>query len=913
MRNRLSAVLMILFVGLFFLSCADQDYISSADSSVPELTPGGKLRIPVRLLVSGLDLVETRSTDKEDPEKKLHSIGVLVFEAASEGGLTDQDRLIETNFVDLEKLYGPGLNDKAYIELSPRSEKCYLQVYANLSAEARGRLESLTSSGSSVRWINIKDFKLTLGELYKDPLQPGGEYSNLSDDYPMSSRAVFLQDISVASTNNLEIPLYMSAARIDITAAGLTNFTLNKVKVMDGEPEGFLWYQPNRSFSGKRTGSFRSTPVTSAGVVSPVYIYPTSFMPEADPDQQATDLILNGNYTDASGTQHKSCYYKVRMYYPQSNETRYVINPNTLYRVRIKEISGPGYLSLDEAKANKPLNIKYDVTIDNSANGATDLVISNGAYYLGVTNSDYMVYTDQTRYNLFVTNLSHNAPKSVTTATVELKGDGLTLRAESFMTVSGNTGVLDQSDGTDKQYPLHIHMDASRFTTASEGSLTIRIGDLIKTLRIKRKNGIAGGLHIETGFADGRFVRAEFAHDEAWSWVKFADQPGYKQAAYQKSIDSPGGNIYCYFLLNNTHNERFSSFYFSKNNTEGRLKADFFQPPVPPVTPDIWSITLLSYTMDAHYDFRPLTIRAKKGRSSIEIRDNNYNPIQGVSAYNWVRLSDALQYPGVNSGRLQTKMADINHNSGQAADGYNETTTMLYADEYINLAANAPRNRSGYLKFCHTVYDDPELLNSDETLSFIPVYTYFDQYNIVNLGYFGGDFSTETGYTKRLGIENMEENLIRYFASDKFLNPVPWGVSGIHQNSLADGKSNTWQLYQANGPLPLPANSMDMIRKTYAAAYCMYKNRDIDGNGKIEGEEVKWYLPARNNMIGVNIFYNSDLFLGKPDNSKSYYTSSLQTLGGADYILYNHFTVHYNDQTTINGYAERIRCVRNLD
>ena len=40
---------------------------------------------------------------------------------------------------------------------------------------------------------------------------------------------------------------------------------------------------------------------------------------------------------------------------------------------------------------------------------------------------------------------------------------------------------------------------------------------------------------------------------------------------------------------------------------------------------------------------------------------------------------------------------------------------------------------------------------------------------------------------------------------------------------------------------------------TFSARACYDKNRDEDGNGRIEGEELKWYLPASNQLIGLYI------------------------------------------------------------
>lgn len=926
MRSKIYIFLFLLICSAGFMACADQDY-DYAGSNESVLTPEGKIRVPLNVIFPDFDEVQTRTVNKTNEEKKLHSIGVLVFEASSSSGLTDTDRLLQKNFVNLEAIYGSQLSDKAYVELEPLAEDCYILVYANLSADAQSRLNAAAitlaeNSSSPSTWSALKNFGLTLDELYKDATAPGGAYANLSSPYPMSSDAIYLSEITPATTNNLEVSLHMPFARIDVQASQLDDFVLHSVMPVSAERTGNLWHIQNRAFTSDRTFLYGETPVTASGsgIVSPIYIFPTSVPAENDgADSQATDIILKGDYTDTSGKTSYNSYYKIRVRFSVLEKDTYIINPNTLYKINLIDVKGPGYTSLNEAKANKPQNILYDISVDNSNNSASDLIITNGSYYLGVSNSEYHVYSDDVRSELVITTLTHNAPATVINAFVELEGPGLTLVNSGFASVSNNKGFLTAADGTEKKTPIKIAMNPVLFTTGSVGSLTIRLGDLIKKVVIKRKNSITGGFFIAEDFTNGHFVRAEFVGEGTADWVKFSNELNYWEATTEAPFDSPNGNIYCYFLLNSGTATRCASLFFGKNNAEGRLKVDIYQPVATEMTEDLWSIQLTHFNLDAHYDFRPILIRAKKGRSSIKLLDENKDPIDGRPAYDWVRISDALKYPGGTSSKLKTLLPDLNHNINKQPDGYNLSWMMLYADEYIDLtkAPGINTKRAGNLKFCYTVYDDPKLLENDETLSFLPVYKPFDQCNIVNLGYFGGSFD-EKGYKKLLGIESREEHKARLIKApyDNALVPVPWGLQVAKNTSLDNGYTNTITLYNAYGQNPLPENPLDMVHNTYAAAYCMYKNRDLDGNGKIEGAEIKWYLPSRSNMIAVNLFINSDLFISNGmEKDKKFYTSS-DYIGndGQSYIYYNHFNVHYNDRINMsNSTAERIRCVRNLD
>ncbi|MDR1381605.1 MAG: hypothetical protein LBJ47_09020 [Tannerella sp.] len=42
-----------------------------------------------------------------------------------------------------------------------------------------------------------------------------------------------------------------------------------------------------------------------------------------------------------------------------------------------------------------------------------------------------------------------------------------------------------------------------------------------------------------------------------------------------------------------------------------------------------------------------------------------------------------------------------------------------------------------------------------------------------------------------------------------------------------------------------------------AINYCAYKNRDMDGNGTISGDEIKWFLPSQAQLLGMWVSYTS--------------------------------------------------------
>lgn len=495
--KKLLAFLLLLLVGLSGTSCSDRRDEAS-DLRQSELTPDGKLHIPVKLILPDFELVETRSVDKTGDELKLYSMGVLVFEATSSDNIADTDRLLQFNFVDKSMLSEVDFASNAYIELEPYNEDCQILLYANLSSEAQQRLNAALvstsqNSSSATTWKELRHFLLSLGELYEKSEVPGGAYNNLAKSYPMSSAPIYLSEISVATTRQLEVPLYMSCARIDINAATINNFILKNVTLLEAPLQGVLWNTSSLPSASIQTQDYVSVPVVSDGtnLVSPIYLYSTVLL------DRPTELILQGDYTDERGVKYTDGFYKVRISDNSEKEDFISILHNTLYRVNITAINSPGYCSFDEAKAQQPSNINYDIIVAD--NTSKDIISTNGEYYMGVSNSEHIVFTDEL-CEIKALTLHTNAQNKALHTSIEVIGDGMALARNQ----KGLDIAPDFKSATIQlplnELPIYISIDQS----ANEGSVKLRIGDLVKTVTIERKQGIpnAGGVISLSEFGD---------------------------------------------------------------------------------------------------------------------------------------------------------------------------------------------------------------------------------------------------------------------------------------------------------------------------------------------------------------------------------------------------------------------------
>ena len=126
----------------------------------------------------------------------------------------------------------------------------------------------------------------------------------------------------------------------------------------------------------------------------------------------------------------------------------------------------------------------------------------------------------------------------------------------------------------------------------------------------------------------------------------------------------------------------------------------------------------------------------------------------------------------------------------------------------------------------------------------------------------------------------------------------------------------------------------DADKKNSAYYACLSRNRDLNRNGQIDDDEVRWYLPARSQYLRMGIGANSfntdvQLYTGdKEDMNKDSYPTSYVNDGALYYSNTPSTKGNYYDAWELywavevgaygsnhdNGYGEnaQIRCVRNL-
>ena len=440
--NQIKYTLIFLLISLLALNGCQTEQYNEFDrvGEIIELE-AGKLLVPITLELPVYSVIESKATTNETIVK---NIRVLVYD--SEG------KVIQS----VEGKIG-STNNKMEAILQRYNNPCSIQVFANIP----DRLLTMFQLGST--YSDINELLLNTSDL------AGAS----TEGIPVLSQATSFKVLDPVNINGYTASLKYACARIDITC-NTPGLTLAEVTLINAAKQSELGENINSLDLGGEEQ--RSTLSVSNNNIQKIYLFENSEVKAGTTDKNTTDLIVKIN----------DGFYKICINYKNTDQTNnYSINRGYKYNVTINSVKGPGYKTFQEAKANKPVNIDYNITIDDGR--SKDIVTSNGSYYLGVTNSEFYLFADEA-YGVTVTHLSHNAPATVTNATLSVSGTGITLRAsEGYTVTTSTTATLNLKNGAVQNLPVKLDLTHVNINTSKVGTLTIRIGDLVKEIKIVQK------------------------------------------------------------------------------------------------------------------------------------------------------------------------------------------------------------------------------------------------------------------------------------------------------------------------------------------------------------------------------------------------------------------------------------------
>jgi len=278
---------------------------------------------------------------------------------------------------------------------------------------------------------------------------------------------------------------------------------------------------------------------------TPVYLYESAV-------ENKTALIIKGKYKGAE------YYYKLGFVDPSGNSMP--IQRNKYYKFQITAITGPGKSSFDDARIEAPQNISYSIEVlDDTSHD----IISNGKYYLGVSNSELHVYGEGAQSGIIALTVNTDATTAmgITTNLVTAEGTGLTV---THPVNSINLATSSQPGSTDIKIALAPHFES--------GAIHINLGDLAKTVKISRRKPLSyTGVEVIYGSYVSAVITERGIGEQ---WLSLSGD-GITSSHEEIILQTPGP-VYImapsHITSNSGTNRNGGEFFLVGNNDAGRIK-----------------------------------------------------------------------------------------------------------------------------------------------------------------------------------------------------------------------------------------------------------------------------------------------------------------------------------------------------
>lgn len=351
----------------------------------------------------------------------------------------------------------------------------------------------------------------------------------------------------------------------------------------------------------------------------------------------------------------------------------------------------------------------------------------------------------------------------------------------------------------------------------------------------------------------------------------------------------------------------------------------------------------LDVRLDSHYETVLLKVKTDVDAGTYAIRVNSpYSKNVMVKSTDDIKAKrKALDYGWIRFGKPATTTADGNK-------GYRSFPGVSNTTDVFGLIADLQSANTTKTYWSKDTYNDEAYFY---TIAYVNEYYYEDKMNnaadktaelkkfinaddrtmSVILGpnvYQSKDgHSTYTDLTH--GFFNISQRSIKTFYDLSVENP--FGIEQIEEtaptttyggstekNNSDDGYANipatfigensgtaNWSTYVSNGF----QGSNSIMNSYYSSAVnqCLTRNRDENGNGKIDANELKWYLPAVNQCtyywFGMNSLPEDARITMEPRKTNNYWSST------------NQFATWWAAEGSAYGNAEgkcKVRCVRSL-
>lgn len=310
------------------------------------------------------------------------------------------------------------------------------------------------------------------------------------------------------------------------------------------------------------------------------------------------------------------------------------------------------------------------------------------------------------------------------------------------------------------------------------------------------------------------------------------------------------------------------------------------------------SLTASTFNLDAHYEVFNITVP----------RGNRYEK-EGGDNFDWLsfRILDKT------NTRYVTKALTPNREAmWDDVMKYKVSDDTKYNGELITTMSKLNEKLLDYFNANSTAQDVVVTCYADENIG---LNTYRECLVFRDIKSNNGSTIIRNGF-------NIRQNYLRKFFDNK---GSYYGLEVLNETGrLKEYKGKDVSTDMSNGLANMKNDigtkwpSVDEM-KTFSAA-CMSRNRDENGNGKIDGDELKWYLPAINQYIGMWIgadaLQEARLYtLNKHSTEWRYVSNSYDNSEGK---RMDHWIL-WGDQGSSTGMKKsgevsdyQLRCIRNI-
>lgn len=523
-------------VVLFFLVACNDEYIPG--DTIRQQTPGSVAQIELFTNTEEFEKPITRNALADENNIQGSMPWVLVFRGDN------------NNAVFFEASRAIMSNSKLFVELTKTTSKSRLLIIAN----PPDKFFDGTTDNRNFDKVNIeaalsgKTYTQALTVLNSQKLNSPQVTIPYRGGYLPMSGLIALNTINDQTTigtpaDKMQLTRMLAKVTVENTASG---FVLDGFTVVGAKQYGrFIQVAPAIG-SGNKVNYLAQAPADPVSGISngkdPVYIYESS--------AGETSVIVKGKYNGVTG------YY--RLVFKSANNTEMNIVRNKWYQFKIKSVKIFGYKTKEEAMAAPPSNIMAELlVIDENSMEITD----NGLYYIGMSNSEFILHSSSVHTGLTAVTMTTNAPVG-TLIKVEVTSENIA----GSMTVSSNNII---PNGTVKKMEVKINLN-NQFVS---GILKITVGNLIRFVKVERKPIISWQETILT-FSPGYVAaRIESQGNSGDEWMTLStDGVKYVDSEVVRS-DSPG---MIYLKLKKNGLGRLSRnggiVYLNRKDSEGHLK-----------------------------------------------------------------------------------------------------------------------------------------------------------------------------------------------------------------------------------------------------------------------------------------------------------------------------------------------------